>query len=53
MLDENIDIHRVLIALLVNRQQLFIKTMVGGNLGNLATVIIIQLVDVAYPSQRE
>ena len=48
MLDEDIDSHHVLIVPLVDRQCLFIQPMVGGNLGNLPGIIILQLVDVAY-----
>ena len=48
MLDENIDRHRMLIILFIDCQRLLIQIMVGGDLGNLASIIIIQLVDVAH-----
>ena len=48
VLDENIDHHRMLIILFIDCQRLLIQTMVGGDLGNLASIIILQLVDVAH-----
>lgn len=47
VLDENIDSHPMLIVFLVDRQCFLVKTMIGGNFGNLSGIVILQLVDVS------
>lgn len=47
MFDKNVDSHRMLLVFLVDRECLFIQSVIRRNLSNLPSVVILEFVDVA------
>lgn len=46
VLDQNVDRHEMLLVLLVDSQRLFVQAVLGGNLCNVGSIVVLQLVDV-------
>ena len=47
VLHKNIDRHGMLVIFLIDCQRLLVQTVISGDLRNLASIVVLQLVDVA------